>query len=810
MKKHVIITCSVCLVLIALSGYFIHSEYRTHLSNQKDLLVGYVSQTKTQLEAIRSVVATLPYIVNPIIDDLDMNNTGIIRKNEENISYLKNYYIENEYFVRGISVYNMNGDALNILLYDGSEFIIDPFKMRTVGDLRYEFAIVADNRAYSIVIPVFKDNILTGNIEVAVDLLMLQQKLFTPFVKTQDIWAKTILDKETLWIFSLDEVWWTLANENELLEEVTTQKSGFLFGAMEGFETSFRVLSYHENLMIEGHNIGVAFSKNISSLIFNLMLWLSIIAAVMTSFLVAYLLSLYHTNVKHKRTIKNKDFEIRLLNAINQKTPVGILVYKNNRFFTGNDASFSMLESYISKNDAGKRTTDLRLPKCFKHKTEHDFNKMDLCKFESNSIKYCVSRHQSHFDLDGDQYDLDILLDVTEMEKNLSESVQSVITKSELLTRVSSEVKKTLEVIKKTTVVLMEQFPEEVRIASIVRSSAKLSSMLSDVQSYAEIAARQIELEEIPFNIVNEINNLIDVHSIELQEKGVELHTDFSSKSYRNVVGDPQYFRQIIDELLSNAVKFTKKGAIRISIETVDLQDDKTIIKCTVDDTGQGMEPEQLKNIFAFDLRTKKDSESIGLGIIIVKNLVDIMGGTLRVASPSPISKDDAMPGMQFNFSIVCYLEKPFEKMLDYSSITSTDQLNTLIVTTKKMQLLHLIPHLKRKGINSDIFVYNEEFSELLMQKLAIDKARYQIVILAAEEGEETFTIAQKIFKRNLSENCVYIFVDSKSKKGNYVRAKTLNMDYYLRGNSSLSEYDPIYNKHLPIISNERQNTHND
>jgi len=774
------------------------------VENRRELLASYVSQTKTQLEVIKSLVRELPHILKPIITEEELQNVNVFEQYAENISLLKQFYYENDYFISGIKAHNTLGNVFSIYFYNDEEFIMDVYMLRNVGNLRSEIGIVLENNSYNIVIPVFHENNLIGNVEVAIDLLSLKQKLYAPYLENDNLWLTTIFDGNDILTFPLEEEWeWVLSHERNIIWGIYERKPNFVQGKVSGLESSYHVVTYYENLMITGHNIGIAISSNITPLIFSSLFALICIISLLGIITFAASFILNRIIVQNLETVRKKDQEIRLLQTIYHYSPVGIFVNENNKFFSGNNCFFTLLDGYISMDDVGKRIDDLNFPASFHHKLEQEFEDWDLCKFISNDWEVCIGRRQMNFTLGVNHYVIDTLWDLTEMEKCMTDTIQSSITKSELLTRVSDEVKKSLDRVRDITISLTEETPDEVRIASILRSISNLSERLTDVQDYARIEAGNVELVEMPFNIVNEVKKMIDVYSLETQPKGVELQTIFASSSVRNVVGDPQYFRQILNELLSNAVKFTQKGKIRISIETVDLLGGKIMIKCSIDDTGQGMPREKLKKLFSFDLRVMEEGDSIGLGIIMVKHLVELMGGTLRVTSPSPISTDPNAPGMQFSFSIICYWEQPFDKQLDYSSLVSFIQINVLIITSDELHMQYLTTYLNRKGINSDTFIYSKDSSELLLQKLVIDQDRYQMVVIAAESSETSYAIAEEIYRRKLTNNCIYLLVDTNNKKNSYIKAKSFYIDYYLVKKYDLPFYDSILKTHFPSINTQ-------
>jgi len=118
----------------------------------------------------------------------------------------------------------------------------------------------------------------------------------------------------------------------------------------------------------------------------------------------------------------------------------------------------------------------------------------------------------------------------------------------------------------------------------------------------------------------------------------------------------------------------------------------------------------------------------------------------------------------------------------------------------------YLSTYFNRKEIKSDIFIYNKDSSQLLLHKLVIDKKLYQMVIIATENSEMSFTIAEEIFRENLTNNCIYLLVDADNKKGNYIKAKSLLIDYYLVKRYDMPLYDTILKTHFPTIFRQPRN----
>ena len=801
MKKHIVIPFGICLLLIVLSGFFVYWKYDRQVEAGKELMVRYVSETKIKLDGIASLVRELPYIVKPMIGETGMVDAEVVKNHPDEIAFLEQFYVRNDYFIRGISVNDWHGDVLNIYRDKKSgKFVPDLFKPRSMPIPRSEPGVIFENGSFSIIYPVFKGTVLVANVAVSLDIEALQRELFKSCFENDNIWPTSIFNEEFTQTLPLEDEW-VLSHERNIAWGVWERKSGFVQGRITGRESSAHVVTYYESLMIPEHPLGIAFSYNISPFIVSSVI--TYVAFIIILVVIAFAVSLVMNRIinRYNYALNEKNQEIRLLQLIFSCAPAGIFVNRNNTLFAANNVFFTMLDGYLSLSDVGKEMEELNFPPSFHHQREPEFEGWDIYKFDRNGKEICLGRRQMNFELSANRYIIDTFWDVTEMEHRLKDAIYSAIAKSELLRRVCAEIMKSFNNYGDAIGFLSQKFPEEGHFEQVHSLKNSVTELITGVQDFTNIDSGHIALDEIPFNLIEEIKKVTDIFQPEVQRKGIEFQAHVASSAIRNVVSDPKRFRQILTELLSNAVKFTEKGFIRLSLETIELQGRKTLVKCSVEDTGMGMPNEKLRKLFLIELRAKEETESIGLGIVITRKLVNMMGGTLRATSPSPISTDPSTPGMQFSFSITCFSDQPFDKQLDYSSIAQYRQIHVLIITSNPTQMQYLTNFLNGRGVQSDAFIYNSDSGELLINKLIIDKNRYQMVVIAAETSELTFTIAEEVHREGLTENCLYLFVDAFSQKGNYVKAKSLNMDYYFVSNADITVYNEILKIHFPNLS---------
>ncbi len=805
MKKYIVIPFGICLFVIALSGFFIYSGYTAGIDAKKELLVSYVSNARTQMGNIVMSGGNLSYIVKPIVGDKGILANDLSKLYAANISELENYYDANNYFIKGISIFDRYGNAFNIYR-DNNEgtFIKDSYKSRIINVLQSEEGIVVDKNTISYILPVFRGDTLAGNVALNINVDSVNTKVFRPYLDKGDIWPGMILGHDDYLIYPLEDEL-ALSQEKKITEEIEKGQSGFSTGKMN----SNKVLTYYERLPVAGYLFGLIFSYNISPDISSALTKFAIVCLILLALTGIAVYFLRRTVLRFQEETGKREQLLDFMSAAYRKAPAGILVTRQNILFSGNDCAFRLLKGFVTRSDIGKDISAVTFPPGYSGGADQDeFQEWTLCTFERGGREICLGKKQMVVEEPTYKYTIDVFWDISDMERNRRDAIRSEIAKSELLSRISTDFKKPLDSIENAAVLLMEKYPKEPNIAHINESTANLSDLIDNVQDFADIEAGRIVPDEIPFNVVNELRNITDMYNGEAKQKGINLKVHISSTAIREVVGDPQRFGQVVDQLLSNAVKFTDEGEIRVSMETTELQDGKVMIKCSIEDTGRGMSKQKLKNLFSIDIRAKEEGESIGLGIIVAKKLTGIMGGTIRVTSPSPISTRPEAPGVQFSFTIQCHSDRQPGKKLDYSSVRSYDRINVLIISSDPHQVQYLSNHLSRKDISTDIFVYNKESSELLINKLIIDKDRYQIVVIEAADIDISFAVAEKIYLQDLTEQCMYVFIDPYHRKGNYLKARSLRMDYYFVKSDDLSGFDAVLKDRFPGLSEKKKPDH--
>ncbi|WP_295386257.1 response regulator [uncultured Thiodictyon sp.] len=212
--------------------------------------------------------------------------------------------------------------------------------------------------------------------------------------------------------------------------------------------------------------------------------------------------------------------------------------------------------------------------------------------------------------------------------------------KSEFLASMSHEIRTPMNGVLGMAELLADMpLGEEQRefVETICKSGQALLTIINDILDFSKIEAGRLELEPLPFDLGNATHEVAQLLASRTEEKGLELILDYRPDCPRYVVGDAGRIRQILLNLAGNAVKFTAKGHVLVSVRRLSQAGDIARIHLRVEDTGIGIAPEVQARLFESfvqaDASTTRRFGGTGLGLAISRQLVELMGGEIGVSS---------------------------------------------------------------------------------------------------------------------------------------------------------------------------------
>lgn len=245
---------------------------------------------------------------------------------------------------------------------------------------------------------------------------------------------------------------------------------------------------------------------------------------------------------------------------------------------------------------------------------------------------------------------LKVLNDELRISKNAAESANKA--KSDFLANMSHEIRTPINAISGLAYLLQKTKLSEKQkeyVAKTLSSSKALTAIVNDILDYSKIEANKVALENIEFDLFEVINNVADIISLKVYEKKLVLSLYIHPNIPQVLVGDPNKLSQILLNLVNNAVKFTEKGTVTISVNLLSQYESRVTLQFCVIDTGIGINQRHQASLFdSFeqgDMSTTRKYGGTGLGLAISKGLVELMGGSITFES-------SLGEGSTFSFSV--------------------------------------------------------------------------------------------------------------------------------------------------------------
>jgi PAS domain S-box-containing protein len=307
---------------------------------------------------------------------------------------------------------------------------------------------------------------------------------------------------------------------------------------------------------------------------------------------------------------------------------------------------------------------------------------------------------------------------------------------------------------------------EQRRYIRIFRSAGEaLLTLINDILDLSKIEAGHFEIDSRPFEVEQMVEETAEVLAMRAREKGLDLLVDIDPGTPRHVVGDPDRLRQVLVNLVGNAVKFTENGHVLIAVGP-DRAATDPVLRFTVVDTGIGIPTEKLDKIFeAFtqaDSSTTRRYGGTGLGLTISRKLTSLMGGSLRVAS-------EVGQGSSFSFAIPLVESEAQTPLEAEAERTELSDVHALVVDDNDTNRLILRRYLEHAGATVDEVASGEE---ALAAMRAAPHAHDIVLTDLRMPGQSGLDVAAAIVADPELAGVPVVIVSSDARPGDDVRAR--------------------------------------
>jgi signal transduction histidine kinase/CheY-like chemotaxis protein len=322
---------------------------------------------------------------------------------------------------------------------------------------------------------------------------------------------------------------------------------------------------------------------------------------------------------------------------------------------------------------------------------------------------------------------------------------EATLAKSQFLSMMSHEIRTPMNAIIGITNIMLDEKPREDQLESLKLlkfSGENLLTIINDILDFSKIESGKIELENISFNIKELFRHHINLLETRAHDKGIEILLDIDENIPELLKGDPVRIGQIINNLVSNAIKFTEKGYVKISISFAGkTNDNKSELLISIKDTGIGIPEEKLESVFESFTQASSDTTrkfgGTGLGLSITKKLLHLMASEIKVES-----KYGQGSTFSFELALETSTDIPDEKEKSFSTPSHFSLAKILLVEDNRVNQIVASNFLKKWGIELTIANNGREAVNLIVTK-EFDLVLMDLQMPEMDGYEATRTIRQ-------------------------------------------------------------------
>lgn len=804
MKKTLIIVYSAFLIIVVTNYIYYKSLYTKQINYIIELLDRQVQIVGLSVDNTNyGFLSDLNQI--SFSEDLALfftNADNRFRSSER----MKLFFSKYQEFVSGMKLYDNNKNEFTLKWdSDSEEWLEQPFILHVQAEIFNVEKLVHNNKKFDYYLPVIKNNKTIGNLVVTVDFQQYFKAIFQEFNLKEYQWQWVVSDSGVI-VYDNHEGKIDYSQLDIITTGITDGSVGnYIHNATIDGKKIDIISSYYSTQLLQ-REMGLVFSAPtvfFQKYIIRNSLFIVVGTLLMIQVIIYFFLRYLKSQKSEMSRLKESE---RMLFKLIEEMPVGVIIHNKNREIIKANHVAASQYSYLNESEMkGKIFPETSLPDgndYFSKNLGGSFNPDQFVIIKKEIGEIVLYRNSIPVNFMGEDATMEILIDVTMLESARKQEAKANVAKSEFLARMSYEIRTPLNgIIGMTDVLNKYKLTEEVRdiVGLLNRSTEVLLNIINDILDFSKIESGKMILDEVPFNLREEINYCTDLAKTYMQENDLELICTVDDNVPESIIGDPFRLRQVLTNLINFSIRNTEKGEISLKCRLVSNQSGIVTLNFELIDNGKSYNKANLKKIFGdfvnIESKLVRTNDESGFGTILAKQLIELMGGELTAISPFVGNK-----GIKITFTIIVYSNDRPIKSLRFENVKEFENIRTLVISGAQNRDEEVLGALHKMGLTVTITTFQKSTINQIKANLNFPDKKYNLVIIFDDEEFNGFEAARVIWENNLSGSFIMLMISSNDKKGNYMNGITLGIDNYLIKPFDISDLLNIIKNSFPFI----------
>ena len=802
MRRVIILAYSAFLVIMIANFFYYKNLYKKQINYIVELLDRQVQIVGLEVDSTN----------NSFVSDLTQINfsqdlTRFFDKNQPDIKnrvkeQMKLFFSKYKDFVTKIRIYDSNLNEFTLSKDEvKNDWIEGEFTALDQRKIEVMEKLVKTDNEFDYYLTILKNGKPDGNIVVAVDYKRYFLKLFSEFNLKEYQWQWVVSNAGEI-IFDNNGKSIKYGQIDKITSELSNGSiSNIVHEAVIDGKKLEIISSYYSTQLLQ-RDLGLVFSAP-TDFFQKYIIRNSIFIVIGTLLVVQLIILIFWRYMRSQKTEMQRFIDSeRMLMRLIEEMPVGVIIHNRNREIIKSNKVAAGFYSYTNETDMlGKIFPETSLPDdndYFSKNLGGTFNPDQFVIIKKEIGEIILYRSSIPVKFLGDDATMEMLIDITMLESARKQEAKANVAKSEFLARMSYEIRTPLNgIIGMADVLNRYDLTSDVRdVVNLLRRSTEvLLGIINDILDFSKIESGKMILDEIPFNLREEIYYSVDLAKTNISERDISLNCMIDEKVPETIIGDSFRLRQVLTNLINHSVINTEQGEIQLKCRLKEKRDGIITLVFEILDTGKNYDKASLKKIFgefvdAESISLRSNDES-GFGTIIARQLVELMGGELTAVSPSGISGNI---GEKVTFTIKTYSNERKVKGLNLADIKNFNQIKTLVITGSQNRDEEFLGMLHKLGLQLAITTFQKSTINQIKANLIMPGERYNLIIIVDDEDFDGFEAAKAMWDNKISSGLIISMISSNDKKGNYLQCITMGVDHYLVKPFDMNEfYDTIH-----------------